>query len=178
MADVILTDKQLSNSAYSHIINAPLEKIDIAGWLFNLAEAEYQRCCPPDHISCGTTSTDSGTKMSINVEMIGPDPHGPALYRRSRDSHPLPHGLNLRCLHVQWPNPRAGHLDPQRQEDRRQVLRVHQQRRRSSHAGVHGLHRQNTTSPSSRPPLAASTTAETTTAAKLLSLPQVSSVKL
>ncbi len=71
MADVILTDKQLSNSAYSHIINASLEKIDIAGWLFNLAEAEYQRCCPPDHISCGTTSTDSGTKMSINVEMIG-----------------------------------------------------------------------------------------------------------
>jgi len=40
-------------------------------WLFNLPQAEYQRCCPPDHISCGATSTDDGKLMSINVEMIG-----------------------------------------------------------------------------------------------------------
>jgi hypothetical protein len=26
---------------------------------------------PPDHISCGATSTDEGTPLSINVEMIG-----------------------------------------------------------------------------------------------------------
>jgi len=71
MTDTILHDKQLSNSTYSHVINAPIEKVDIAGWFFNLPEAEYQRCCPPDHISCGTTSTDDGKRMSINVEMIG-----------------------------------------------------------------------------------------------------------
>jgi hypothetical protein len=71
MAEIILSDKQLSNSAYSHIIQAPIEKIDIAGWLFKLAEAEYCRCCPPDHISCGSTTTDDGIPMSINVEMIG-----------------------------------------------------------------------------------------------------------
>ncbi|AXC11589.1 hypothetical protein ACPOL_2265 [Acidisarcina polymorpha] len=71
MSDTILSDRELSNSAYSHIIQAPIEKIDIAAWLFKLPEAEYQRCCPPDHISCGTTSTDDGTPMSINVEMIG-----------------------------------------------------------------------------------------------------------
>jgi hypothetical protein len=71
MADVVLTDKQLSSSAYSHVINAPIEKVDIASWLFSLPEAEYLRCCPPDHISCGSTSTDDGTPMSINVEMIG-----------------------------------------------------------------------------------------------------------
>ena len=71
MTDVILHDKELSNSTYSHIINAPLANIDIADWLFNLPEAEYQRCCPPDHISCGSTSTDDGKRMSINVEMIG-----------------------------------------------------------------------------------------------------------
>lgn len=71
MPDTILTDKQLSNSAYSHIIKAPIEKVDIAAWLFNLPEAEYQRCCAPDHISCGTTSTDDGKRTSINVEMIG-----------------------------------------------------------------------------------------------------------
>lgn len=71
MSDVILGDKILSSSAFSHVIAAPIEKIDIADWLFNLAEAEYQRCCPPDHISCGTTATDGGKPMSINVEMIG-----------------------------------------------------------------------------------------------------------
>jgi hypothetical protein len=52
-------------------IDAPIERVDISAWLFNLPEAEYQRCCPPDHISCGTTSTDDGKRMSINVEMIG-----------------------------------------------------------------------------------------------------------
>jgi hypothetical protein len=36
MPDVILNDKELSNSAYSHIIDAPLANIDIADWLFNL----------------------------------------------------------------------------------------------------------------------------------------------
>jgi hypothetical protein len=36
-----------------------------------LPEAEYLRCCPPDHIAAGTTTTDDGRRMSINVEMIG-----------------------------------------------------------------------------------------------------------
>ncbi len=67
----ILDDLILSQSAYSAEIDVPLEKIDIADWLFNLPEAEYQRCCPPDHIAAGTTATDDGRRMSINVEMIG-----------------------------------------------------------------------------------------------------------
>jgi hypothetical protein len=71
MDDNILTEKELSNSAYSHIIQAPIEKVDIAGWLFSLSEAEYQRCCPPDHISCALTTTDDGKRMLINGEMIG-----------------------------------------------------------------------------------------------------------
>lgn len=58
MSDIIITDKLLSASAYTAIINAPIEKVDIADWLFNLPEAEYQRCCPPDHISAGSTRTD------------------------------------------------------------------------------------------------------------------------
>jgi hypothetical protein len=53
------------------VINAPIEKVDIADWLFKLSVAEYQRCCPPDHIACGATSTDDGKPMSIHVEMIG-----------------------------------------------------------------------------------------------------------
>jgi hypothetical protein len=67
----ILTEKELSNSAYSRIIQAPIEKVDIASWLFALPEAEYCRCCPPEHISCAATTTDDGKKMSINVEMVG-----------------------------------------------------------------------------------------------------------
>jgi hypothetical protein len=71
MTDIIRTDLVLSQSAFSHVINVPIEQIDIGKWLFNLAEAEYQRCAPLDHISCGTTRTDDGRPMSINVEQIG-----------------------------------------------------------------------------------------------------------
>lgn len=67
----ILTDAILSLSAYSAEIDVPLEKIDIADWLFTLPEAEYLRCCPPDHIGSGVTTTDDGRRMVINVEMIG-----------------------------------------------------------------------------------------------------------
>jgi hypothetical protein len=33
-------DRTLSKSTVAHIINAPLEKVDIADWLFNLPDAE------------------------------------------------------------------------------------------------------------------------------------------
>ena len=66
-----MTDRILSHSSFSHIVDVPIQRIDIADWLFNLPEAEYQRCCPPDHIATGATSTDDGRRMSINVEMIG-----------------------------------------------------------------------------------------------------------
>jgi hypothetical protein len=71
MNDTILVDMQLSNVTCSCVINAPVEKIDLAAWLFKLSEGEYRRCCPPDHISCGTTVTDEGQPIVINVEMIG-----------------------------------------------------------------------------------------------------------
>ncbi len=38
MPDVILHDKELSNSAYSHVINAPLANIDIAEWLLSVKD--------------------------------------------------------------------------------------------------------------------------------------------
>ena len=71
-----MTDRILSHSSFSHIVDVPIECIDIADWLFNLPEAEYQRCCPPDHIAAGATSTDKGRRMSafaavaIDVENI------------------------------------------------------------------------------------------------------------
>lgn len=67
----IINNKILSKSAFSVEIDVPIDKIDIADWLFTLPEAEYQRCCPPDHIACGNTLSDAGQRMMINVEMIG-----------------------------------------------------------------------------------------------------------
>jgi hypothetical protein len=72
----MMTDRILSHSSFSHIVDVPIERVDISDWLFNLPEAEYQRCCPPDHIAAGATSTDNGRRMSafaavaIDVENI------------------------------------------------------------------------------------------------------------
>lgn len=72
MTDVeIVTDRALVDSEQSAIIHAAIGQVDIADWLTNLTDAEYQRCAPPDHIAAGTTTTDDGRPMSINVEQIG-----------------------------------------------------------------------------------------------------------
>jgi hypothetical protein len=63
-------DRTLSLSTVPANINAPLEKVNIADWLFHLSDAEYQRCARA-HIAAGTTTTDDGRPMSINVEKIG-----------------------------------------------------------------------------------------------------------
>src|SRR3974377_425270 len=67
----ILTDMVLVESEKTATLHAPLETVDIADWLLPLPDAEYQRCAPPDHIAAGTTTTDDGRPMSINVEVIG-----------------------------------------------------------------------------------------------------------
>jgi hypothetical protein len=67
----VLADTILSASTETATIHAPLEAIDIADWLRNLPDKEYQRCAPPDHKAAGYTTTDDGRPMSINVEMIG-----------------------------------------------------------------------------------------------------------
>jgi hypothetical protein len=63
-------DRTLSLSTVTATINAPIEKVDIADWLFHLPDAEYQRCAHA-HIAAGTTTTEDGRAMSINVETIG-----------------------------------------------------------------------------------------------------------
>jgi hypothetical protein len=63
-------DRTLSLSTVTAVINAPFEKVNIADWLFNLPDAEYQRCSNA-HIAAGTTTTDDGIPMSLNVETIG-----------------------------------------------------------------------------------------------------------
>lgn len=64
-------DRILSQSAYTAEMDVPIAQVDIGEWLFSLPEAEYLRCCPPDHIAAGVTTTDDGRPMSINVEQIG-----------------------------------------------------------------------------------------------------------
>jgi hypothetical protein len=111
MANDILTEKELSNSAYSHIIHAPIEKVDIAGWLFTLPEAEYCRCCPPDHISCAATTTDDGRKMSINVEMIGKTLMVQHFVAETATNFALPYGLDLGRIYAKWSHAGTGDLD-------------------------------------------------------------------
>jgi hypothetical protein len=65
--------RTLSLSTVTAVINAPIKAVDVADWLFNLPDAEYQRCSHA-HIAAGTTTTDDGVPMSINVETIGDAP--------------------------------------------------------------------------------------------------------
>ncbi|WAJ47414.1 hypothetical protein OK015_13795 [Mycobacterium sp. Aquia_216] len=67
----VRTDITLVRTTESAIIHAPIDKVHIADWLLNLPDAEYQRCAPPDHIAAGSTTTDDGQPMSINVEEVG-----------------------------------------------------------------------------------------------------------
>ena len=136
----ILRDKELSNSAYSHVINAPVGKIDIADWLFKLPEAEYKRCCPPDHISCGTTSTDEGTPMSINVERIGST--------LMIQHYVAEVATGTLCRWSQSPTrlhpmatPACRSSDSKCEASRRAILRIHKQCGCPSHGGIHGVHR-------------------------------------
>jgi hypothetical protein len=63
-------DRTLSLSTVTATIHSPIEKINIADWLFHLPDAEYQ-CCSHAHIAAGTSTTDDGRAMSISVETIG-----------------------------------------------------------------------------------------------------------
>lgn len=67
----VRTDLILVHSEQTATIHAAIDKVDIADWLLNLPDAESQRCAPPDHIAAGSTTTDDGRPMSINVEEVG-----------------------------------------------------------------------------------------------------------
>jgi hypothetical protein len=62
--------EQIVDSSFTAVINAPIEKINIPEWAFNLPEAEYQSCSPA-HVSAAATVGADGRRMSINVEIIG-----------------------------------------------------------------------------------------------------------
>ena len=65
-----MSEPVIVDSSFSAIINAPIERIDIPHWCFNLPEHEYQGSSPA-HVAAGFTTTPDGRRMSINVEVIG-----------------------------------------------------------------------------------------------------------
>jgi len=65
-----MTDNEIVRSSFSAIVNAPIERIDLPSWAFTLPDAEYQGCSPA-HVAAGFTTAPDGTRMSINVEIIG-----------------------------------------------------------------------------------------------------------
>jgi hypothetical protein len=67
----VLNDLLLSDSTVYVTINAPFELVDLADWLGNLTDEEYQRCAPGEHKACAHGITDDGRRETLNVEMIG-----------------------------------------------------------------------------------------------------------
>jgi hypothetical protein len=67
----VLADLVLSDSTVHAVINAPFDRVDLAGWLSNLSDEEYQRCAPGEHKACAHGFTDDGRRLTLNVEMIG-----------------------------------------------------------------------------------------------------------
>jgi hypothetical protein len=65
-----MTDFQIVDSSFTSTINAPATKVDLPAWAFALPDAEYQGCSPA-HVAAGFTTAPDGTRMSINVEVIG-----------------------------------------------------------------------------------------------------------
>ena len=69
-ADAPAPGDTLAESSFSAVIHAPIEKVDIPVWCFELSEAEHQWCSPA-HYSAAVTRAPDGRRMSINVEVIG-----------------------------------------------------------------------------------------------------------
>lgn len=65
-----MNDREIVNSSFTAVINAPIGKIDLPAWAFALPDKEYQACSPA-HVAAGFTTSPNGKRMSINVEVIG-----------------------------------------------------------------------------------------------------------
>lgn len=66
-----MSTRVLSDSTCTHVVDVAADRVDVADWLFSLPEAEYRRCCPPDHITIGVGTAEDGQPLSIGVETIG-----------------------------------------------------------------------------------------------------------
>ncbi|WP_430333303.1 ester cyclase [Rhodococcus sp. ACT016] len=66
-----MSTRVLSDSTCTHIVDVAADRVDIGEWLFSLSDAEYRRCCPPDHVASGVGTTEDGQPLAIGVETIG-----------------------------------------------------------------------------------------------------------
>lgn len=66
-----MSTRVLSDSTYTHVVDVSVDRVDIGEWLFSLSEAEYRRCCPPDHITAGVGTDAGGHPLWIGVETLG-----------------------------------------------------------------------------------------------------------
>jgi hypothetical protein len=101
--------EQLVDSSFNAVINAPIEKINLPEWAFNLSESEYQGCSPA-HVAAAKTIGADGRRMSINVEVIG----GTMMVQHYQEELSEPHHLVLTSfsdifttagrfvIHVRW----------------------------------------------------------------------------
>ena len=64
------TQTLLVQSSAKAVLSAPFDSIDIPEWLFNIPDAEYQRCSV-NHIAAASSLAANGKRMSLNVETVG-----------------------------------------------------------------------------------------------------------
>ena len=66
-------DNTLIKSSFSATIHAPIEKVDIPGWCFNLTESEYQACSqahvPPERPQRQTVGVCPSMLRSSEIQM-------------------------------------------------------------------------------------------------------------
>ncbi|QCQ91796.1 ester cyclase [Rhodococcus sp. SGAir0479] len=65
-----MSTRLLTDSVHTAVIDVPARRVDIAEWLYSLSDAEYRRCCPPDHLTTGVGASEDGRPIWIGVETI------------------------------------------------------------------------------------------------------------
>jgi hypothetical protein len=90
-----MSDQILSKSAYTAVINAPIDRVDIADWLLNLPEGRVSalRSARPHR-----GGLPHYRRRTSQVNQRRADRRGtrhPALHWRDYRETPLPHGVDL-----------------------------------------------------------------------------------
>lgn len=67
----VVPDRVVTDSVFSHLVHAPLARVDLSAWLARLTSAEFQRVCPGEHLAAGASRTDDGAPVTVATELIG-----------------------------------------------------------------------------------------------------------
>ena len=116
-----MNDSKIVDSSFTAIVNAPLEKIDIPAWCFNLPDREYHACSPA-HVAAGFTTAPDGKRMSINVEIIGGSLIVEHYVETLAQKDHLVLDFDVRCLHADRTNDHSRDMGVERQGARRRKV--------------------------------------------------------